>query len=161
VRLPAENDGETDVYVRGRIDRIDAGEGSAGVIDYKTTVGKPLELREALLTSDFQLPFYLLAVKQWQPAHRLDAAWIGMQKRDVRTLTSVLEKGAQVDELLAVDAPTRALAAREQRPNVANAVHALLGKLRAGDFSARPSQCKYCELKAVCRISQRRMSEGD
>jgi ATP-dependent helicase/DNAse subunit B len=161
VRLPAQNAGETDVYVRGRIDRIDLGDGHAGVIDYKTTVGKPLDLREALLTSDFQLPFYLLAVKQWHPEHLVDAAWIGMQKRDVRTLSSVLEKGARVDELLAVDAPSRAIAAREGRLNVANAVHGLLGKLRAGDFSARPTGCKYCELKAVCRISQRRMSEGD
>jgi hypothetical protein len=162
VAVPAVFEHERDVYVRGRIDRIDGGEGVAGVIDYKTSLAQTRELLEALLTADFQLPFYLLAVKQWQPAHRLDAVWVGIRQREGKSLKSLVKGEQGLDALLALDAPGRQAALDQGQPNVANAVHALLGRLREGTVSPRPSTCRYCDLKPVCRISQRRMlAEGD
>jgi hypothetical protein len=44
----------------------------------------------------------------------------------------------------------------------AGAAHRGRGPMRllvVGDFSARPVDCEYCDLKAVCRISERRLPE--
>ena len=40
-----------------------------------------------------------------------------------------------------------------------SAPRSLLGNLKVGDFGARPMNCEYCELKPVCRISQRQLAE--
>ena len=73
-------------------------------------------------------------------------------------MASVLGKSS-VKDLLATDELTRARSQKEGTPNLANAIQGLVGKLRSGDFGARPLDCEYCDLKPVCRISQRQLAE--
>jgi ATP-dependent helicase/DNAse subunit B/Arc/MetJ family transcription regulator len=160
VRIPARRPGERDVFLRGRIDRIDEGAGQVALVDYKTTLPPRRMASEGLLRHDFQLPVYLLAARQVRAEAKLDAAWLSMRRREVLWLKDALA-GAPVNELLALDAATRDQLDEAERPNLANAVHALLGRLRSGEVSARPTHCRYCEFKPICRISQRRLSEND
>lgn len=161
VVLPAALDDERDVHVRGRIDRVDVMPGQVGVLDYKTSPKNPGEVAEALLASDFQLPFYLWAMRQHRPGTAVTGAWVGIKRPKALRLEAVLaeKEDGDVTGLLASDAPTRRTLADEGKPNLPNAVHGLLAKLRAGDFGARATSCRYCELKAVCRISARKLPE--
>lgn len=163
VVIPARLEGEQDVYLKGRIDRIDVAGTLAGVVDYKTTLPQNRDLSASMLISDFQIPFYLLAVQALLPDRSLAAAWIGIRTRVRRTIDEVLRSlGGSMQGLLATDVETRRAQAMAGTPNLANSVHALLGKLRGGDFGARPLECKWCDFKAVCRISERRLAvEGE
>jgi RecB family exonuclease len=161
VVVPKALDGERDVYVRGRIDRVDVMPGQVGVLDYKTSPKERGEVAEALLTEDFQLPLYLWAIRQYRPGLAVTGAWVGIKRPKSLRLEDVLaaKNEGDVAGLLAADAPTRRKMAEEGKPNLPNAVHGLLAKLRAGDFGARATSCRSCELKAVCRISARKLPE--
>jgi ATP-dependent helicase/DNAse subunit B len=156
VKLPASREGELDVYFTGRMDRVDTGPGTVGVLDYKTSISRTL--KDDFLQREFQMPLYLLAVRALVPDALPNGVWLGVGKGETRPLAGVLGK-ASVKDLLATDELSRARAEQEGAPNLANAVHGLLGRLRAGDFGARPMDCEFCELKPVCRISQRQLTE--
>ncbi len=82
------------------------------------------------------------------------------RKSDSLVLSRVLKDADYtLEDVLAVDLENLRLAAMEERPNLANAVHGLQASLRKGDFGARPLDCEYCHLRSVCRISARRLSE--
>lgn len=160
VAIPPAFDGEREVYLRGRIDRVDASAGHVGVVDYKASGKERAEMAQALLASDFQLPFYLWAMRQHRPGAALSGAWVGIKKPKALLLADVLDaRDGDVDGLLAHDAATRQALAKEGAPNLPNAVHGLLGRLRAGAFGARATSCRYCDFKAVCRISARRLPD--
>jgi RecB family exonuclease len=159
VRLPAVGPSERDVYIRGRIDRLDEVDGRVGVLDYKSSGKSATAMREQLGVKEFQLPFYVLAARQWPQARRGDAAWLGLRDRKKLLLSQVLSEDPGLQTLTALDAPARATARAEGRANVANAVHDLLGRLRGGDFAPRPYDCAHCDFKSVCRISTRRVVE--
>ncbi len=156
VKVPAARSGERDVFLTGRIDRVDVGSGAAGVVDYKTSVKR--NVSKDFLVREFQMAFYLLAVKSLVPDAVPNGAWHAVGRNQLTTLTSAV-RGLALSDVLATDEFTRARLAGEEKPNLANAVFGLVGKLRAGDFSARPVDCEYCDLKAVCRISERRLPE--
>jgi ATP-dependent helicase/DNAse subunit B len=156
VRLPTGNPGEHEVFFVGRIDRVDVVEGVLGVLDYKTSVNRTLG--QDFLRSEFQMAVYLLAVRALMPGAIPNGAWLGLNRGELKGISSVLGKST-VKDLLATDEFTRARCVREAIPNLANAVHGLLGRLRSGDYGARPVDCAYCTLKPVCRISQRQLAE--
>ena len=156
VKLPAVRPGEHDVFFAGRMDRVDVSEGVVGVLDYKTSVKRTLG--QDFLKSEFQMALYLLAVQALVPQAVPAGAWLGLGKGELKSVHPMLN-GSNVKELLATDELTRARLERDGKHNLANAVHGLLGKLRTGDFGARPIDCGFCELKSVCRISQRQLAE--
>lgn len=156
VKLPAARPGERDVFFIGRMDRVDVGVGVVGVLDYKTSVKRTLG--QDFLKSEFQMALYLLAVQALVPEAVPAGAWLGLGKGELKSVHPML-MGSNVKELLATDELTRARLERDGKHNLANSVHGLLGKLRTGDFGARPMDCGFCELKAVCRISQRQLAE--
>lgn len=156
VKLPAARPGERDVYFAGRMDRVDVSEGVVGVLDYKTSVKRTLG--QDFLKSEFQMALYVLAAQALVPHAVPAGAWLGLGKGELKDLHPMLG-GSNVKELLATDELTRARLERDGKHNLANAVHGLLGKLRTGDFGARPLDCGFCELKPVCRISQRQLAE--
>ena len=160
VAISAAFEGESDVYVTGTIDRLDVGERVAGVVDYKSGRNDTAKQRaDSLFRPDFQLPLYALAVQQAYPTLTVDAAWVGLRKREKVTLLETLSRmGVKTTELLTMDAAVRGSMKESGRPNVANAVHGLLAKRRSGDFGARPIDCGFCELQSVCRISSRRLA---
>lgn len=156
VKLPAALPGEEDVYFTGKMDRVDLVEGTVGVLDYKTSVKRTLG--QDFLRSEFQMALYLLAVKALMPEAVPSGAWLGLGKGELKSVQSVLGK-SNVKDLLATDEFTRVRLEKEGTHNLANSVHDLLGRLRMGDFGPRPVDCAYCELKPVCRISQRQLAE--
>lgn len=148
---------ESDVYLRGRMDRVDVTAGTIGVVDYKSSVSKTLG--RDFLVREFQMAFYLLAAKSIDAQSSVTGAWLGLGKNELKTVGE-LRAIDSVNELLAMDALTRQRLESEGKPNLANAVHAVLSRLRAGDFGPRSRpECGECELKPVCRISQRKLLE--
>lgn len=158
VVVPPARPGEQPIALNGKIDRIDRGPGGAGVVDYKA--GKVSKTaRRDFLVSDFQLPAYVLALRTALNLPRHDAAWLFLGDHDSKSLSWVIDKKQTLDEVMALDAPTRARLEAEGKKNFATAVHAVVGRLRAGDVGARPTDCERCGYQRVCRISQRRLGE--
>jgi hypothetical protein len=137
------------------MDRIDVGAGVVGVLDYKTSINRTLG--QDFLVREFQMAFYLLAARALLDGVTPTGGWLGLGKNELKSIGAALGKNGSVEELLATDELTRARLEREGKPNLANAVFSLLASVRAGDFGARPKDCEYCALKAVCRISQRQL----
>jgi RecB family exonuclease len=147
-------------HLGGRIDRVDVGEGRAGVIDYKTRkVETRKDRAEGLLKTEWQLPIYAYAVRAAGLGASVDGALVST-RHGQKTLAELAKgAGVTVDELLATDEITQARLAREGKPNLGTEVAKLVGQLRAGDFAARPIDCQYCPYRAVCRISARKLPE--
>ncbi|MFT3709624.1 MAG: PD-(D/E)XK nuclease family protein [Archangium sp.] len=156
VKIPAARKGERDLFLTGRIDRVDVGAGVIGVVDYKTSVRR--NMTRDFLVKEFQMAFYLLAARELLPGSQVNGAWHAVTRNQLTPLTAAV-RGLSVNETLATDELTRARLEKEEKPNLANAVFKLVEKLRGGDFGARPIDCDFCELKRVCRISDRRLPE--
>jgi RecB family exonuclease len=161
VTLPA-GEGEEPVFFEGQIDRLDVGEGQTAVLDYKSSGPRSdSDALDGLLHTQFQLPLYLYAARAAGHQGALQAAWVSMKTGEVRTLTQLLAKvGQTVEGLLSVEPAVRSAAASSGLPNLANAVHRLLGPARQGRIPARPQDCRFCGLEAVCRVTQRRVEEA-
>jgi ATP-dependent helicase/DNAse subunit B len=162
VRLPDLNGGP-DVWVGGKIDRLDSGPAGLGVIDYKS--GRILsgkELAAELLTTEFQLPLYLHAVRSIGNRGTLHAALLSLKSGKLTTLGDALQNHGDVsiDDLVSTDADRRTELEKSGKKNLANAVHALLGELRAGNFAIRPRDCSYCSFQPVCRVTERRFEQA-
>ena len=154
VRLPGALPGEGDVYLTGAVDRLDAGASGVGVLDYKAS--RRRESLRDLLRTDFQLPFYLHAVRSRGERRALRAGWLVLKTGDFQAF----ESPGGIEVLLATDAPAREQARATGLPNLANAVHALVQSVRGGDVGARPEDCGFCPFGPVCRIGERRREAG-
>jgi ATP-dependent helicase/nuclease subunit B len=154
VRLPASLPGEREVYLTGTVDRLDAGPGGVGVLDYKAN--RKRDAARELLTTDFQLPFYLHAVRARGEPRALHAGWLVLKTGEFQPF----ETAGGVERLLATDATARERARAEGLPNLANAVHGLVQRAQQGDFGARPSDCGFCPYGGVCRIGELRKEKG-
>lgn len=157
VKIEGRFSDEQDVFLRGRMDRVDVTAGTVGVVDYKTSVSKTLT--RDFLVREFQMAFYLLAAKSLDPQAAITGAWLGLGRNELHPISRSRSIG-EVSDLLAMDELTRRRLESEDKPNLANAVHDVLAGLRRGDFGARSRpDCGECELKPVCRISQRKLLE--
>jgi ATP-dependent helicase/nuclease subunit B len=150
VRLPGALQGEGDICLTGAVDRLDAGPDGVGVLDYKASRRRDAE-RE-LLQTDFQLPFYLQAVRARGERRPLRAGWLVLKSGEFQPF----EPASGQAVLLATDVETRQQAAATGQANLANAVQALVQRSREGDFGARPVDCGFCPFGSVCRIGSRR-----
>lgn len=155
VKVAAGGGDERDVFLRGRMDRVDTTPGTIGVVDYKSSVSKTIT--RDFLVREFQMAFYLLAAQQLDSQAAVTGLWLGLSRNESRkVIDNKLVDSAR--ELLAMDELTRHRLADAGKPNLANAVHEVLSGLRRGDFGARSRpECGECELKPVCRISQRKL----
>jgi ATP-dependent helicase/nuclease subunit B len=154
--------GEEVVHFEGTIDRLDVGGGEVGVIDYKSGKLAASELRKKLLDSDFQLPLYLYAARASGHEETRQAAWFSLRTGEVIHLAEVLRKHeVDLDELLSTEPEVRSRMAQEAKPNLANAVEALIRTVRAGQFPMRPKDCGSCGYRPVCRITERRLVEEE
>ena len=154
--------GEDVIHFEGTIDRLDMAGGEVGVIDYKSGKLDKSELKKKLLDSDFQLPLYLYAARASGHQKTRKAAWFSLRTGKVIHLSEVLEKDAiELEELLSTEPEVRAKLAAEAKPNLANAVEALVRTVRAGQFAMRPKDCGSCGYRPVCRITERRLVEEE
>jgi ATP-dependent helicase/nuclease subunit B len=150
LQLPGALSGERPVWFRGTVDRIDQGPGGTGVLDYKSSKRRDRAAAEFLVT-DFQLPLYLYAVKRRGERGPLRAGWLSLRNLEFLPLDEA--QTGPLELFLAVDAETRSKASG---PNLATTVQQTLAEPRQGLFPVRPHDCGFCELGAVCRISERR-----
>ena len=145
---------ERPVYFRGKLDRVDRGEGGTGVVDYKSSKRRD-RARAELLVTDFQLPLYLLALRARGERPPFQAGWLSLKTLELLPLDAELT--GPLDGFLATDAAARAAVTG---PNLATAVHGVLAEPREGLFPVRPRDCGFCPLGSVCRISERRAPTG-
>jgi ATP-dependent helicase/nuclease subunit B len=151
------------IHFEGTIDRLDMADGAVGVIDYKSGRLSASELRKKLLEgSDFQLPLYLYAARASGHQDTRQAAWFSLRTGEAIHLSEVLQDKKQgllldLDELLSTEPSVRQRLAAQQKPNLPNAVEALVRTVRAGQFAMRPKDCGRCSYQAVCRITERRL----
>src|SRR5262249_50457795 len=91
----------------------------------------------------------------------VDAAWLSLKDGSAVLLSSLLDayEAQSVEDLLASECTERERLEQAGKKNLANAVHALVRKVRNGEFSIRPLDCAYCEYPSVCRITERRLNE--
>ncbi|MFP2932953.1 PD-(D/E)XK nuclease family protein, partial [Pyxidicoccus sp. 3LG] len=150
--------GEEPVWFEGTIDRLDMAGGDVGVIDYKSGQLETRALKQKLLKSDFQLPLYLYAARASGHRDAKKAAWFSLRTGATIHLSEVVPP-QELDDLLSTDPEVRAKVAEKEGLNLPNAVEKLVNTLRSGQFAARPQDCGTCGYRAVCRITDRRMTE--
>jgi RecB family exonuclease len=162
VRLPAL-DGSEEIFLEGKIDRLDSGTGSIGVIDYKSgSIPGGRSLTDSLLVTEFQLPVYLYAVRSSNEAAGVRGAWISLKSGKASYLEEALaDHGNQtLDELISANPEVRRRVEERGGKNLVSAVHRLANQIRAGQFAIRPVDCGFCTFKPVCRITERRLDEA-
>ncbi|ADO71138.1 PD-(D/E)XK nuclease family protein [Stigmatella aurantiaca] len=150
--------GQEAIHFEGKIDRLDQRAGDVGVIDYKSGRLDKRELKEKLLSSDFQLPLYLYAARASGHREARNAAWFSLRTGTTLHLSELLSP-EEIDDMLATEPSVRARLAQEEKPNLANAVERLVTTAREGQFAMRPKDCGSCGFRAVCRITERRLVE--
>jgi ATP-dependent helicase/nuclease subunit B len=161
VALPTD-DGTPPIHLEGKIDRVDSAPGSLGLVDYKSSKVAPATVQaDRLLETEFQLPLYLYAARR-AGSPEVRAAWLSLKTGDALEMGEVLAQGLDqsLDELLSVDPAVRHKVREAGGKNLANAVQDKVRQWRAGEFPARPDECRFCAFQAVCRISDRRLVEG-
>jgi ATP-dependent helicase/nuclease subunit B len=150
--------GDEAVHFEGKIDRLDLSAGDVGVIDYKSGRLDKRDLKQKLLSSDFQLPLYLYAARASGHREARNAAWFSLRTGTTVHLSEVVS-AEELEDMLATDPAIRARLAEEEKPNLANAVEQLVSSARQGQFAMRPKDCGSCGYRAVCRITERRVVE--
>jgi RecB family exonuclease len=130
-----------DVWLKGKIDRIDVGDGRAVVLDYKTGARKAYNDQikdEALCVTGWQLPIYAAAARAELGVPSVEARFYSLREAQ----------------------PTRAV---QEPPDFAERLAALHATMRAGDFAVRPREdaCERCGMEAACRVRQLKRAEDE
>ncbi|GAB4509876.1 MAG: hypothetical protein Tsb0026_10850 [Sulfuricaulis sp.] len=125
-------DGETQITLTGRIDRLDRGQGGYGIIDYKT--GSVPSRDDVLQGENIQLPFYALLLEQENIAQ---ATFLALEDGDVK------EKTILDGESLAL----LRVAVRERLMLLKRSLDAGAPLPAWGDMET----CRICEMEGLCR----------
>ncbi len=127
-----EPDGGRSIRVRGKIDRIDQGDGAVVAIDYKRT------RQDRVPGRHFQLPIYgLVGLRDFAPeATQIRAVWIAL--RDGKTL---MPEDLETDPV-----------AFER--HLHDCLWPRIDRVTGGDISPDPDaakSCRHCDFKRLCR----------
>ena len=149
--------GDTEVLIQGRVDRIDLAAGCeldssarVRVVDYKSG-STSSSLDDALSGRNLQLPLYVLAVEN---AILPKSKVIEAEYLSVRTAMAV---GKFEFEKAAADHNVQRLMGNT-RTNVVNFVSGI----KKGEFNVKPSHpkvCEKCDHRTVCRISELHLTQ--
>ncbi|MBI3570891.1 MAG: PD-(D/E)XK nuclease family protein, partial [Gammaproteobacteria bacterium] len=125
-------EGETQITLTGRIDRLDRGQDGYGIIDYKT--GSVPSREEVLQGENIQLPFYALLPEQENIAQ---AIFLALEDEDVKEKTTLDGKSLAL---------LRA-AVRERLMLLKRSLDAGTPLPAWGDMET----CRICEMEGLCR----------
>jgi ATP-dependent helicase/DNAse subunit B len=157
-------DGKNVIYLGGKLDRVDVGQGRAAVVDYKSASARYLRVKmhERLMESDFQLLTYLMLIQGVQRLKVVDAAFVSLRDHEVVRLSEELtQREWPLQSLLAL-APHEREEARDRGVlPYADKVWSLVDQMRAGQFPVRPVDCNHCDFAGVCRIHAPSVGGGD
>lgn len=156
------------LYLTGRLDRLDQGQGALRVVDYKHAsqkekITRPLKETELGVTA-FQMPVYLAAARElWGKAEEaLSARVVPTRKMEQEPMQRDFAPG---DPLLAADPAARRELALSGAPNLFNSIVELWSRLEGGRFMPLPEQgpCDFCPMGGVCRarVSAAAALEGE
>ena len=148
--IPTE-DGE--ILLQGRIDRVDADGRRVLVVDYKNSRSmQPSRERlsaEALGTTSFQAPVYLLAASRELPGREELTATFSLLRSGERVAPWKTTPG---DPFLALDLARRAEVRANGGKTLADGVVAAVARIRAGSLPVLSTDCTGCPFGAVCRF---------
>ncbi len=152
-------DGQDEVRVRGRIDRVDASPDRLTVIDYKDARSpapfRDRLAREAVGETSFQLPIYMLAAAQALPGRsRIEATYLLLRSAE---RLEPLAAGPG-DPLFALDVASRATARADGVRPLADAALDLVRAARGGALPIASRDCSGCPFGALCRAQS--LAEG-
>jgi hypothetical protein len=130
-----------DVWVRGKIDRIDIAEGRAVVFDYKIGLKRSYAEQikdDALCVTGWQLPIYAAAARAELGLPSVEARFYSLREASV---TKAVQEPADFAERLG----------------------ALYATMRGGDYAVRPREdaCERCGMEAACRVRQLKKAEDE
>ena len=150
------------VNLRGKVDRVEIGEGAFAIVDYKTgkDVARIEDIRQGI---SLQLPLYLYAMEQLLKAksHLPAAGLYYLLREPVKIqvgIASAEYKGVAVEPSVK---PKQLLetneALRELINEAVTMVNGYVGSMAQGKFPlTTPDKvqkvCTYCEYKTICRI---------
>jgi len=142
-----------DVLVQGRIDRVDEDAGRLLVIDYKNSRSAERARErlspEALGTTSFQAPLYLLAAARELPGRSLLSAAFALLGSGERVGPWTVDAD---DPFLALDPERRAAVRAAGGRTLADGVVDAVARIRAGRLPVAPVECTGCPYGAVCRF---------
>lgn len=121
-----------EVWLKGKIDRIDLSPSRAVVLDYKTGRRESYRAQisdEALCVTGWQLPIYAAAARAELQVAEVEARFYSLREA----------------------ALTRAV---QEPPDFGVRLGAVYATMRAGDFAVRPREdaCERCGMEAACRV---------
>jgi hypothetical protein len=142
-----------EILLQGRIDRVDADAGRLVVVDYKNSRSADRARErlspEALGTTSFQAPVYLLAAARELPGRaRLEAAFALLRSGE-RVGPWTVDPG---DPFLATDEARRAEVRAAGGRTLADGVVAAVARIRSGELPPVAEDCTGCPYGAVCRF---------
>ena len=158
LRVPAPA-GEGEVFLRGKIDRVNVGAAELAVIDYKTGRRQAhdgaLKDGERLRTA-FQLPIYAAAARHGlgRMDAAVDALFVSVREASpTRSLRErAAEEGALVADVLALGGEELASAREHGTRALGDAVWELVTRMREGRFEVHPTDCEHCPIETACRV---------
>jgi hypothetical protein len=151
----AFRDGEEEVRLEGRVDRVDAGADRLLVLDYKNArdrAGHAARLDpEVLGVTSFQAPLYALAAARELPGRsRLAATFVLLPSGD---RVEPWEVDA-ADAFLALDEARRAGIREAGGRTFADGVAGIVRAVRRGEMPIASRDCDGCPHGAVCRFPE-------
>ncbi|MBI1804299.1 MAG: exodeoxyribonuclease V subunit gamma [Ignavibacteriae bacterium] len=161
------------VQLRGKIDRVDIGDGLFTIIDYKT--GAKLAGRKEIdLGMSLQLPIYLFAVEQMLSTHhnRTVKAAAGVYYKLKSPVKPQLGIGSAEHRGTAFESSTRntnLLPSDDELKQIVDQaityVNTYVDSITRGEFPVEPKVpaevCRYCDFQTICRIKSRVVDQPD
>jgi ATP-dependent helicase/nuclease subunit B len=145
-------EGDDAVFMRGRLDRVDAAPGRLLLIDYKDSRAEAEHRKkldpDALGETNFQVPAYLMAAARALPGRSQVAATYLLLRSAERLAPFRASSG---DPLFAQQAAARAAARDAGVRPFADAVVEAVRSVRAGALPIASRDCGGCPFGAVCR----------
>ncbi len=142
-----------EILLQGRIDRVDADGDRLLVVDYKNSrsmgVARERLSSEALGTTSFQAPVYLLAAARELPGRSTLSATFALLRSGERAPAWSTAPG---DPFLALGEERRAELRAAGGRNLAEGVTAAVARIRAGALPVVSEDCTGCPYGAVCRF---------
>jgi ATP-dependent helicase/DNAse subunit B len=146
-------EGNGEILLQGRIDRVDADADRLVVVDYKNSRSSQRSRErlseEALGSTSFQAPVYLLAAARELPGRTAFSATYALLRSGERVPPWSTSPG---DPFLALDEERRAAVRAAGGRNLADGVAAAVARIRSGALPVASEDCTGCPFGAVCRF---------
>jgi len=163
--LVIEGFNRKEIWVGGKVDRVDVGWDKVRVIDYKNSSSesfyRDLLKGEKMGVINFQLPVYLAAVKEYMIGQKkkidLMEGTFYLFRKSKRIKPYVVKSS---DPFFERDLNQRMKLKEQGRVNLFNQISEIVEGAKSGDYSICPKDCTFCEYTHICRLISVDIDEG-